>query len=698
MLLLDKLLRRLRETGHRVLIFSQMVRMLDILAEYLQFRRFPFQRLDGSIKGELRRQALDHFNKPDSEDFCFLLSTRAGGLGINLATADTVIIYDSDWNPQNDLQAQARAHRIGQKNVVNIYRLVSKNSIEEDIVERAKQKMVLDHLVIQRMDTTGRTVLDKTSIPGNSSIPFTKEEINLILKFGAEELFKEKETTTMSNDQNMNDEKEELQMYDIDEILKRAETREDVHNKLTPSEELLSQFKVAEFQTVEDDPIQPNPTSNTHDAKAETSRNDLEGKSWGDIIPESERLKLEYEEAEKLLHFSLGNRRNRSNPMAFKPNAKSEDEEYYSNKSDEYQDDDDDDERERTGKKHSKKKSMKIAGMSQYTIKGLSTQEVRRFLKSYKKFPCPLTRIDIVAQDSHLEEKSQACLLEFAKKMQDLCKRALDEHQSNEENSSKTHAMKKKGERGPILLINGVTVNAQQIVDAEQYFEPLVHVFSNQADNKDIFLNIKIKKPLWDCEWTIEDDKSLLQGIYEYGYANWDWIKADPQLGLDKKILIRSQDSNDFNESRNSQTNENHVKLKPQSKHLRTRVDYLIKCLQNQINLEKNGGEFSSNANNNMNQNSSSANKRLKSAKKSRIRKTNTAKDVDSTNNTTKNAPQSSKSKRKHSLPVDGSSHRHHSSDTENSDSNMESKVKLRNKFLNILNRLIDISFEEKEK
>ncbi|KAF4525532.1 hypothetical protein B566_EDAN015840, partial [Ephemera danica] len=120
LVLLDKLLVRLRETGHRVLIFSQMVRMLDILGEYLQLRHFPFQRLDGSIKGELRKQALDHFNAEGSQDFCFLLSTRAGGLGINLATADTVIIFDSDWNPQNDLQAQARAHRIGQKNQVHI--------------------------------------------------------------------------------------------------------------------------------------------------------------------------------------------------------------------------------------------------------------------------------------------------------------------------------------------------------------------------------------------------------------------------------------------------------------------------------------------------------------------------------------------------------------------------------------------------
>merc|ERR1712147_138902 len=135
-----------------------MVRQLDIIAEYLELKKFGHQRLDGGVKGDQRAQALDHFNAEGSTDFCFLLSTRAGGLGINLATADTVIIFDSDWNPQNDLQAQARAHRIGQKEQVNVYRFVTKNSVEEEIIERAKKKMVLDHLVIQRMDTTGRTI------------------------------------------------------------------------------------------------------------------------------------------------------------------------------------------------------------------------------------------------------------------------------------------------------------------------------------------------------------------------------------------------------------------------------------------------------------------------------------------------------------------------------------------------------------
>jgi chromodomain-helicase-DNA-binding protein 1 len=113
MVLLDKLLTRLKEDGHRVLIFSQMVRMLDILTDYMSYRGYLFQRLDGGTGSEARKKSMEHFNSPGSNDFVFLLSTKAGGLGLNLATADTVILFDSDWNPQNDLQAIARAHRIG---------------------------------------------------------------------------------------------------------------------------------------------------------------------------------------------------------------------------------------------------------------------------------------------------------------------------------------------------------------------------------------------------------------------------------------------------------------------------------------------------------------------------------------------------------------------------------------------------------
>src|SRR3954469_13808854 len=125
-----------------------MVRMLDILAQYLSLRGFQFQRLDGSTKSEVRQQAMEHFNAPNSDDYCFLLSTRAGGLGINLMTADTVVLFDSDWNPQADLQAMARAHRIGQTRPVSVYRLVSKDTIEEEVIERARNKLLLEFITI----------------------------------------------------------------------------------------------------------------------------------------------------------------------------------------------------------------------------------------------------------------------------------------------------------------------------------------------------------------------------------------------------------------------------------------------------------------------------------------------------------------------------------------------------------------------
>lgn len=120
LVILQKMLRKLKEQGHRVLIFSQMTKMLDILEDFLEGESYKYERIDGGITGTLRQDAIDRFNAPGAQQFVFLLSTRAGGLGINLATADTVVIYDSDWNPHNDIQAFSRAHRIGQANKVGL--------------------------------------------------------------------------------------------------------------------------------------------------------------------------------------------------------------------------------------------------------------------------------------------------------------------------------------------------------------------------------------------------------------------------------------------------------------------------------------------------------------------------------------------------------------------------------------------------
>ncbi|KEF61434.1 uncharacterized protein A1O9_03000 [Exophiala aquamarina CBS 119918] len=147
--LLDRVLPKFQATNHRVLMFFQMTQIMNIMEDFLRLRGITYLRLDGATKAEDRAELLRLFNEPNSPYFCFLLSTRAGGLGLNLQTADTVIIYDSDWNPHQDLQAQDRAHRIGQKNEVRILRLITSNSVEEKILERAQFKLDMDGKVIQ---------------------------------------------------------------------------------------------------------------------------------------------------------------------------------------------------------------------------------------------------------------------------------------------------------------------------------------------------------------------------------------------------------------------------------------------------------------------------------------------------------------------------------------------------------------------
>jgi DNA helicase INO80 len=144
---LDELLRELKAGDHRVLLYFQMTRMIDLMEEYLTYRNYKYCRLDGSTKLEDRRDTVADFQS-NPEIFVFLLSTRAGGLGINLTAADTVIFYDSDWNPTIDSQAMDRAHRLGQTRQVTVYRLITRGTIEERIRKRALQKEEVQRVVI----------------------------------------------------------------------------------------------------------------------------------------------------------------------------------------------------------------------------------------------------------------------------------------------------------------------------------------------------------------------------------------------------------------------------------------------------------------------------------------------------------------------------------------------------------------------
>uniref|UniRef100_A0A8C1SMR0 Chromodomain helicase DNA binding protein 2 n=1 Tax=Cyprinus carpio TaxID=7962 RepID=A0A8C1SMR0_CYPCA len=364
------------------------------------------------------------------------------------------------------------AHRIGQKKQVNIYRLVTKGTVEEDIIERAKKKMVLDHLVIQRMDTTGRTVLDNSSGNSNSN-PFGKEELTAILKFGAEDLFKEPEG-----------EESEPQEMDIDEILRLAETRESDQGS-SATDELLSQFKVANFTMDESTP-------------------DLEEKpirDWDEIIPEEQRRKVEEEQKQKEME-----------DIYMLPRSRSK-------------------------------------------------KRVRRFI-SINRNNFVLYRLEAIARDSELVDKSIADLKRLGELVHNTCVTAVQE----QEEHMKENPVEAKGpgkRRGINIKISGVQVNAKSIIQHEEEFEPLHKVVpSNPAERNKFQLTCRVKTPHFDVDWDIHDDTQLLLGIYEHGYANWDLIKTDPDLKLSEKILLDDPDK------------------KPQAKQLQMRADYLLKMLK----------------------------------------------------------------------------------------------------------------------
>ncbi|CAN0922487.1 Protein CHROMATIN REMODELING 5 [Linum grandiflorum] len=485
LVILDKLLVRLHETKHRVLIFSQMVRMLDILAEYMKLRGFQFQRLDGSTKAEMRHQAMEHFNAPGSDDFCFLLSTRAGGLGINLATADTVIIFDSDWNPQNDLQAMSRAHRIGQQEVVNIYRFVTSKSVEEDILERAKKKMVLDHLVIQKLNAEGR--LEKKEAKKGSC--FDKNELSAILRFGAEELFKEER----SDEEN----KKRLLSMDIDEILERAEKVEEKEGAQEEGHELLSAFKVANFGSTEDDTsfwsrwIKP-------DAIADAENQ---------LAPRSARNTKSYAEPDPA---GRGAKRKKKGSEPSEPQERVQ--------------------KRRKAADNSAPLVSMIDGASaqvrDWSYGNLSKRDALRFSRAVMKFG-NLSQLDLIAADvgGAIAAAQPDAQIELFDALVEGCKEATEvEHMDP---------------KGPLLDFFGVPVKANDLlnrVQELQLLEKRINRYENPVAQFRVLSDLKPSNWSKGCGWNIIDDARLLLGVYYHGFGNWEKIRLDDRLCLSKKI------------------------------------------------------------------------------------------------------------------------------------------------------------------
>lgn len=184
LLLFEIMLPKLHERGHRVLIFSQYLHSLTILEDFLTGLNLAHARIDGSLSALEKQKRIDAFNAPNSPLFAMLLSTRAGGVGINLATADTVIIYDPDFNPHQDIQALSRAHRIGQKRKVLCFQLMTKDTVEEKIMQMGRKKMALDHALIESMDAKEEA----------------REDLESILKHGAAALFSDESKNKITYD------------------------------------------------------------------------------------------------------------------------------------------------------------------------------------------------------------------------------------------------------------------------------------------------------------------------------------------------------------------------------------------------------------------------------------------------------------------------------------------------------------------
>lgn len=503
--LLEKLLSRLKERGHRVLIFSQMVRMLNILSDYLTLRGYKHQRLDGTMGKEVRKKAMDHFNDPGSDDFCFLLSTKAGGLGINLTTADTVIIYDSDWNPQNDLQAEARAHRIGQTKTVQIYRLVTKDSVEQTILERAKAKMVLDTLVVQGLNKKDDSLLihDKEMHSG-----FTRDELAKILKFGASKLWTGDYSETLSKGLDI----------DLDKVLEEAETNEDTG----AAADLLSSYtNITEFRY--EPPAEAQKVSRGRKKAGEVS---ADKDFWDATIPLEERVKLKKQQEEMIV---LGPRRTRHRDrgeLAAVADFSADDED------DDFSGDDLVVSRKRFIASKRKKGVSKKKGTSD-----LFDRDKVKLYRAIMKFGDPSLRLDDIRRDAKLIRVNANVVAQECQSIVASARRAL------EVSTGESRALRRKRASGTaaecLVQVGDAKMSASDIVERLDVLDSLRRWGSDNfgpswPTSQAVALPPPVAELIEDKEgWSPAADINLLKGIYLYGFGNWTQICSDKKLGLD---------------------------------------------------------------------------------------------------------------------------------------------------------------------
>lgn len=574
MVLLDKLLARLKADGHRVLIFSQMVRMLDIVGDFMQLRGYIFQRLDGTVASDKRRRAIDHFNAPDSPDFAFLLSTRAGGLGINLATADTVIIFDSDWNPQNDLQAMARAHRLNSKFHVSVFRFLTKDTVEEDVIERAKRKIVLEYAIINQMDTSGSSFASSSQAAAQSRAQQpSKEELGRILKFGAQSLFKEDDSG----------QQKKLDDMDLDDILTHADaidTEGPGGGASSGGEAFMKQFaQVSDFKT---------------DVK------------WEDIIPVEDRRKAEEEERQRAVQEaaqeSYSNRRKAAEKAGEQSKAQAAAAGRNGDRDSASPSPGDDKIGSfASGGGPAPRRKMKSAAEKSMELKD---RDIRTLLRGLHKWGDPEHRYDEMIEEARLPGKNRAVVMQAVRELMDICTAAVQEQndllQSLMANGEDVSKLRQKA---VLVKFRGVDkINAETTELRFNGLRLLSEMLEPLSPTEQVRWRVPVRSlkttMSWSVPWHAADDAHLLLGCYRYGLGAWDQMEQDAELDFAGKFYLEdkekgvkkgdgptskkdaSPEQEAKEDSKDAGGSGSRSKPIPSGVHLMRRADYLLKVLR----------------------------------------------------------------------------------------------------------------------
>lgn len=498
MMLLDQLLTKLKKDNHRVLIFSQMVKLLDILGDYLHLRGHQFQRLDGTIPSATRRHAIDHFNAPDSKDFCFILSTRAGGLGINLMTADTVVLFDSDWNPQADLQAMARAHRIGQKKPVTIYRLVSKDTVEEEVLERARNKLMLEYITIHRAitDKDAKQLGDSLAKAGvGVAEPTSSDDISQILKRRGQKMF----------EQTGNQKK--LEELDIDAVLANAEdhsTEQDQGITADGGTDFLKSFEYTDVKV------------------------DLE---WDEIIPKDQLEKIKEDERKKEEQQYLDSIIEENAPRKRKAPA-------------------DDARAQRAAKKRAMDLAAEAAADAESDDSSsagkdpkrpLSEKELRNLIRAFERYGSLELRQDELIKDARLIGRDFEVIKAALDSVIDMSHKLSQEEEDRLRDLEKQTGkpITKKDRKAVLFDYKGVKrLNAETLIERPVEMRVLRDLLANTPDWHTFRVPEASKPATYTAPWGAKEDGMLCVGINKHGFGAWTQIRDDPELGMQEKFYL----------------------------------------------------------------------------------------------------------------------------------------------------------------